>query len=58
MGLARNGKTVVEKKTVITNQDGTKTVTEEVIDNGKRVESKYVLGANESAPQVKRTITF
>lgn len=49
---------MVEKKTVITNQDGTKTVTEEVIDNGKRVESKYILGANESAPQVKRTITF
>jgi hypothetical protein len=33
-------------------------VTEEVIDNGKKVESKYILGPNQPQSQVKRTITF
>ena len=39
-----NGKTVTTKKTTIVNNDGSKEVTEETIDGGKKIEKKYSLG--------------
>ncbi len=42
------------KKTTITNKDGSKEVTEEVIENGKRTENKYMLGPGESDSNAQR----
>jgi len=33
----RNGKTLTTKKTTLVNKDGSKEVTEETIDNGKKI---------------------
>ena len=43
-----NGKTVTTKKTTVVNPDGTKEVTEETIDGGKKLEKKYSLGPGQN----------
>ena len=44
-----NGKTVTTKKTTVVNPDGTKNVTEETIEGGKKLEKKYSLGPGQSS---------
>ena len=45
-------------KTTITKKDGTKEVTEEVLDNGKRAENKYILGPGESENGMKAKLKY
>lgn len=51
-----NGKTVTTKKTTVVNPDGSKDITEETLDGGKKFEKKYSLGASESHP--KKTLNY
>lgn len=44
-----NGKTVTTKKTTVVNPDGSKDVTEETIEGGKKLEKKYSLGPGQSS---------
>lgn len=46
-----NGKTVITRKTTLVNPDGTKDITEEVIEDGKpQLQKKYSLMAGEKEP--------
>jgi hypothetical protein len=49
---------VVTRKTTITHGDGTRDVSEEVIEDGKKVEKKYSLQAGESEPSAKPKLKY
>jgi hypothetical protein len=49
---------VTSKKTIITKQDGSKEVTEESMEDGRKVENKYILGPGQSDPSGKGRLKY